>query len=93
MDYDDGPEPELEMYAALRHYHVPVDYVIYPGDTHVFFQPDHRYYSMQRNVDWFRFWLQGYEDPTPEKREQYRRWEGFRVQRDALLKEPIPREP
>jgi hypothetical protein len=26
-------------------------------------------------VDWYRFWLQGYEDPDPAKAEQYERWE------------------
>jgi len=25
-------------------------------------------------VDWFRFWLQDYEDPDPAKAEQYKRW-------------------
>jgi len=25
-------------------------------------------------MDWFRFWLQGYEDPDPAKAEQYKRW-------------------
>jgi hypothetical protein len=28
----------------------------------------------ERNVDWFRFWLQAYEDPSPEKAGQYRIW-------------------
>jgi hypothetical protein len=30
--------------------------------------------SQQGDVDWFRFWLQGYVDPDPSKRGQYRRW-------------------
>jgi hypothetical protein len=30
------------------------------------------------NVDWFRFWLQGYEDPDPTKQSQYARWRGLR---------------
>ncbi len=29
-------------------------------------------------VDWFRFWLQGYEDPDPAKAEQYKRWRELR---------------
>jgi hypothetical protein len=28
----------------------------------------------QRNIDWFRFWLQVYQDPDPGKREEYKRW-------------------
>jgi hypothetical protein len=26
------------------------------------------------HTDWFRFWLQGYEDPDPAKRQQYVHW-------------------
>ena len=68
----------LEMYSALRCYEVPVDFVIYPDEGHVFTQPVHRLASMQRNLDWFSFWLQGREDPDPLKREQYARWRSMR---------------
>jgi hypothetical protein len=30
--------------------------------------------SEQGNVDWFRFWLQGYVDTNPIKSAQYARW-------------------
>ena len=30
--------------------------------------------SQGGSVDWFRFWLQDYEDPDPAKAEQYKRW-------------------
>jgi hypothetical protein len=30
------------------------------------------------SVDWFRFWLQGYEDPDPVKAEQYKGWSDLR---------------
>jgi hypothetical protein len=33
---------------------------------------------MERNLDWFRFWLQGYEDPDESKRPQYVRWRALR---------------
>jgi len=32
---------------------------------------------MQRNLDWFLYWLQGREDSQPEKQEQYRRWKAM----------------
>ncbi len=64
----------LEFYMALRRLKKPVEQYIYPGAPHVFDLPSHRLASMQRNLDWFRFWLQGYQDPDPGKREQYRRW-------------------
>jgi hypothetical protein len=38
----------------------------------------HRDAAYRRNLDWFRFWLQDYEDAAPEKREQYERWQGLR---------------
>jgi len=28
------------------------------------------------NVDWFRFWLKGEQDPDPGKVDQYVRWRG-----------------
>jgi hypothetical protein len=33
---------------------------------------------MLRNLDWFRFWLQDYEDAVPEKEGQYARWRKLR---------------
>jgi dipeptidyl aminopeptidase/acylaminoacyl peptidase len=79
MEYDDTEALEaLDMFGALRQADVAVESYVYPGDTHVFDQPDHVYWSMQRNVDWFRFWLQNYEDPESAKREQYQRWRELR---------------
>jgi hypothetical protein len=42
-----------------------------------------RQYAMQRNVDWYRFWLKGEEDPDPSKAEQYKRWRELRKLQDA----------
>ena len=64
----------LEFYMALRRLGKPVEQVIYPGAPHVFSLPSHRRASMERNLDWFRYWLQGCEDPDPRKTAQYRRW-------------------
>jgi hypothetical protein len=33
---------------------------------------------MTRNIDWFRFWLQDIEDPSPDKQEQYASWRELR---------------
>jgi dienelactone hydrolase len=79
MEYDDTEALQaFDMFGALRQADVAVESYVYPGDTHVFDQPDHVYWSMQRNVDWFRFWLQNYEDPDSAKREQYQRWRELR---------------
>jgi dipeptidyl aminopeptidase/acylaminoacyl peptidase len=63
-----------EPYAALRYLHRPVDLTILNSDEHVFTNPGVRLISQGGTVDWFRYWLQGYEDPSPAKSEQYKRW-------------------
>ncbi len=75
----------LEMSSAFRRAGVPVEFVLYPGEGHIFTQPQHRLNSMQRNLDWFNFWLQGREDSDPAKRDQYARW---RSMRDQLARLP-----
>jgi dipeptidyl aminopeptidase/acylaminoacyl peptidase len=52
---------------------------IFPDEHHVKWQPAHRYAIYNRNLDWFRFWLQDLEDPDAAKSSQYERW---RVLRD-----------
>jgi dipeptidyl aminopeptidase/acylaminoacyl peptidase len=69
----------LEMFTAFRRHDVPVEFVVYPGEGHIFVQPQHRYYSMERNLDWFNFWLRGREDESPAKHEQYARWRAMQT--------------
>jgi len=45
-------------------------------------QPAQRFLSQQMTVDWFGFWLKGFEEPDPEKTAQYRRWRELRRLRD-----------
>ena len=82
-EYAAGPVglQSLEFYAALKTYGVPVEQVVYPDEQHVFRQPRNRLASMQRNLDWFSYWLLDQKDPDPAKNEQYRRWRGMK---DAL---------
>jgi len=49
-----------------------------PEGTHVQTTPQQRLSTQQLNVDWFRFWLEGEEDPDPNKSEQYSRWRQLR---------------
>ncbi len=67
-----------EPYAALRYLKKPVDLVVLNSDEHVLTDPAARMVSQGGTVDWFRFWLQGYEDLDPAKAEQYKRWRGLR---------------
>jgi len=65
---------EWEIYSSLFQQGKPVDFVYISDGQHILQQPKQRYVSQQGNVDWFRFWLQGFQDPSPLKRAQYRRW-------------------
>jgi len=70
----------LPRVIALRELGKPVELRIYPGERHVRNQPKHKYEIYVRNVDWFRFWLNGDEDVSPEKAEEVSRWKKMREQ-------------
>jgi dipeptidyl aminopeptidase/acylaminoacyl peptidase len=67
-----------EPYAELRALKKPVDLLVLPEGTHVLSNPTGRMVSQGGTVDWFRFWLQNYEDPDPGKADQYARWRDLR---------------
>ncbi len=65
----------MEFFVALSRQQKPVDLFFYPGGSHILDSPRQRLSSLQRNVDWFRFWMQGYEGPPPAyDPQQYVRW-------------------
>ncbi|MBY8826596.1 Atxe2 family lasso peptide isopeptidase [Hephaestia mangrovi] len=78
--------PEQEYIMALN-YAIPLirahkaDLYVFPNEPHQKFQPRHKLAAYERNLDWFRFWLQGYEDSSPEKAGQYKIWERMRTVR------------
>jgi dipeptidyl aminopeptidase/acylaminoacyl peptidase len=72
-----------EPYAAMRYLHKPVDLILLNNAQHVLTNPAARLASQGGSVDWFRFWLQDYEDPDPAKAEQYQRWRELRKLRDT----------
>ena len=80
----------FEMKSALERAGVPVEFWVYPGDGHIFTTPEHRFLSMQRNLDWFNYWLQQKEDPDPAKHAQYARWGEMKKQLAARLTKPDP---
>ncbi len=72
-----GPFSTLYMwepYAGLRYLQKPVELVDVGDSEHVLTTPKARLSSQGVNLDWFRFWLQGYERRTPGTRSQYYRW-------------------
>lgn len=76
--------PEQEYMYGLD-YAIPLmrsnraDLYVFPNEPHNKFQPRHKLAVYARNLDWFRFWLQGYEDPDPAKAAQYAHWRSMRA--------------
>jgi dipeptidyl aminopeptidase/acylaminoacyl peptidase len=70
---------EWEWFAGLSRLNKPVDFVYIPSGYHILQKPWDRMVSQQGDVDWFRFWLKGEEDPDPAKAGQYTRWNSLRV--------------
>jgi hypothetical protein len=79
-----------DLYASLFLQGKPVDLIYFPKGTHIHQRPMERLESQQGDVDWFRFWLQGYEDPDPSKLDQYRRWRELRQLRDSAQTSVVP---
>jgi dipeptidyl aminopeptidase/acylaminoacyl peptidase len=76
------PEQEYRMtleymYPLIRRHQG--DAYVFPDEPHIKFQPRHKLAVYERNVDWFRFWLQGYEESAPEKVGQYRIWKEMKA--------------
>jgi dipeptidyl aminopeptidase/acylaminoacyl peptidase len=65
---------EWELYSSLQLQSKPVDLIYFPEGEHLLQKPLERLASEQGSVDWFRFWLEGFEDPDPKKAGQYKRW-------------------
>jgi dipeptidyl aminopeptidase/acylaminoacyl peptidase len=89
-----------EVFAGLSRLGSPVELYFYPKEDHQPNDPQARWATMQRNVDWYRFWLQGYERPDPEDPGQYLRWRRFKVEQNAIdanqdpaLGEPMGKSP
>ncbi len=78
---------EWEAYAGLLMQGKPVEMMVLPDAAHVMVKPWHRLASEGGNLDWFRFWLTGEEDPDPAKQDQYRRW---RTLRELQHRAPLP---
>jgi hypothetical protein len=67
-----------EIYNGLRRLEKPVELYYYPNEQHTPEAPKARLASLQRNIDWYRFWLLRREDLDPSKVAQYERWRVLR---------------
>ncbi|UCE43249.1 MAG: prolyl oligopeptidase family serine peptidase [Candidatus Aminicenantes bacterium] len=52
------PLPQAwELYRALKKTGVPVEFIIYPGQSHSIQKPKFQVDMMRRNLEWFTRWL------------------------------------
>lgn len=65
---------EWELYSSLVQQKKPVDFIYIPEGQHILQKPRDRMVSQQGNVDWFLFWLRNEQNPHPNDKEQYQRW-------------------
>ena len=80
-----------EWFSGLWRLGKAVDFIYLPDAPHLIVKPWERIVTQQGLVDWFRFWLQDYEDPDPAKAEQYARWRELRkLQEENEKKSPAP---
>jgi dipeptidyl aminopeptidase/acylaminoacyl peptidase len=70
--------PAIPVFTRLETLKKPIELWVYPSEFHVKAQPLHQFQAQERYLDWFRFWLQDYEDPVAAKTEQYKRWDELR---------------
>lgn len=77
------PEQEArripELYTRLARNGTPTELHAFPDEGHIKVQPRHRLAVYERNLDWFRYWLQDHRDQDQAKAEQYRRWDELRI--------------
>ncbi|EJL37545.1 prolyl oligopeptidase family protein [Caulobacter sp. AP07] len=80
--------PTIELISRLSNTTTPFELHVFANEPHILVQPRHRQAAYVRNIDWFRFWLQGYVDPAPGKADQYRRWKALAARRDGAAGAP-----
>jgi dipeptidyl aminopeptidase/acylaminoacyl peptidase len=74
-----------DTFANLKRHQRPVELFHIPLDIHPLQTPWGRLASLQGNVDWFRFWLLGVENPDQRLSGQYGRWHALRQQYARLM--------
>lgn len=78
-----SPLQMLAFGKASRRAGMATETILYPRTGHDLTSPLLEKESAERNLDWFRFWLKGEEDPDPAKVPQYLRWRELRERNRA----------
>jgi dipeptidyl aminopeptidase/acylaminoacyl peptidase len=74
----------LELLTAIWRHGIPHEFIIYPNTGHNIASPTLQIESMNRNLDWFDYWMLGKQDPDPKKQNQYERWKKMTVEMEKL---------
>lgn len=74
---DSEYEGGLDVVETFSDRRRPIELHVFPGETHIKWQPAHRRAVYERTIDWFEFWLRKRIDCGPGKAAQYRRWQGM----------------
>ena len=83
-----GLAVSFEVFTGLNRLGKAVELYYYPNEDHTPDHPKARLATMQRNLDWYRFWLKGEEDSDPTKTEQYTRWRELRKLQEQNARQP-----
>ena len=68
----------LGLPKSAQYHGLPTEFIVYPRTGHSISLPRLKLESASLNLDWFLFWLLDYENPSPDKAEQYLRWRKLR---------------
>jgi dipeptidyl aminopeptidase/acylaminoacyl peptidase len=66
---------QSKMADRMSALHRPNDILYFAAASHQTTRPQHRLRSLETDIDWWRFWLEGFEDPASNKVPQYKHWE------------------
>ncbi|WP_207222672.1 prolyl oligopeptidase family serine peptidase [Herbihabitans rhizosphaerae] len=68
-----------ELYSYVRARTTPAELVTFPGENHLLQQPANRAAAMNRNLQWFDYWLLDRRSDDPSTVDQYARWDAMRA--------------
>jgi hypothetical protein len=72
-----------DLFSGLNRLRRPVELYYYPQEDHEIVHPKARLADLERNLDWYRFWLLGQERPDAGDPERYSRWRAMRKEQSA----------
>lgn len=71
---DSEYEGGLDVVETFSHNDKAIELYVFPGESHVKWQPAHRRAMYERVTEWFEFWLMNRAYCDPSREPQYARW-------------------